>query len=203
MKISRRMYLSAFNLVFATGILLFVGEVLAQSPTNIYENRQFRFAITPPQGWSKQVSPPSQTEAVVKFVDASGTLTVAARPAQDFHKKIIDLISKYDLSEKQLAELAHDMYGKTPGVIDPTLIITHLSSQRALGSFYAYEHRSVGTVVYMVLFKAETIRGNIFYKVEIAGPAAKTLEEASQLFTKSSKLLKDHMGTFTFLPGKP
>ena len=203
MKISRGMYLSTLILVFATQVFLFGGGVLAQSPTNTYENRQFRFAITPPQGWSKQVSQPSKTEVVVKFLGASGTLTVAVRPAQDFHKKIIDIVSKYDLSEKQLSELAHDMYGKVPGVIDPAVIITHIGSQRALGSFYAYEHRSVGTVVYMVLFKAETIRGNIFYKVEMAGPSARTLEEASQLFAKSSKLMLDHMGTFTFLPGKP
>ena len=165
------------------------GEVVAQLTTTTYENRQFRFAITPPQGWTKQVSPPSGTETVVKFIDASGTLTVAARTAQEFHKKIIDLISKYDLSEEQLSELAHDMFGKAPGVIDPTLVITYLSSQKALGSYYAYEHRSLDTVLYMMVFKAETIRGNTFYKVEISGPAARTLEEASSLFAKSSNLM--------------
>lgn len=203
MNTSRGMYFSALILVFAIGMWLFVGEVSAQSPTKAYEDRQFHFAITPPSDWTKQVSPPSQTETVVKFIDASGTLTVAARPAQDFHKKTIGLISKSDLSEKQLADLAHDMYGSMPEVIDPELIITHLSSQRALGSFYAYEHRSLGAVIYMVLFKAETIRGDIFYKVEMAGPAARTLEEASQLFTKSNKLMQEHMRTFTFLLGKP
>jgi len=181
----------------------FAIEETLQAPLKIYENRQFRFSITPPPGWEKQESPPSQTEKVVKFIDKSGTLTVAARPAQDFHKKTINLISEYDLSEQQLADLAHTMYGNTPGVIDPTLVITYLSSQRALGSFYAYEQRSLGSIIYMILFKAETIRGDIFYKVEMVGPPAKTLEEASQLFSRSSKLLQKHMRTFTFLPGKP
>jgi hypothetical protein len=203
MKILRPSYLSSLYLFIAIGLLPLGGEVLAQSPTKTYENRQFRFAITPPPGWIKQMSSSSQTETVVKFVDPSGTLTVAARPAQDFHKKIIDLISNYDLSEKQLNDLVQNIYGRTPGVIEPKLIITRLGSLRALGSFYAYEHHSLGAVIYMVLFKAETIQGDTFYKVEITGPAAKTLEEASQLFTRSSKLLLEHMRTFTFLPGKP
>jgi len=200
-KISKERYLKPTIMQIINSFAI---EATSQSPTQkIYENRQFRFSITPPPGWEKQESPPSQTEKVVKFIDESGTLTVAARPAQDFHKKIINLISEYDLSEQQLADLAHNMYGNTPGVIDPTLVITYLSSQRALGSFYAYEHRSLGAIIYMVLFKAETIRGDIFYKVEMTGPPAKTLEKASELFSKSSKLLQEHMRTFTFLPGKP
>jgi hypothetical protein len=203
MKMARWKYLSALSLVFIIWVTVFVGEVLAESPTKIYENRQFRFAIIPPPGWTKEVSPPSQTETVVKFLDPSGSLTVAVRPAQDFQKKIINLISNYDLSEEQLADLANSMYGSAPGVIDPTLLITHLSSQRALGSIYAYVHRSLGAEIYIMLFKAETIRGDFFYKVEMAGPAALTLEEAIQLFTKSSELLKKHMLTFIFLPGKP
>lgn len=182
------------------------GGIVAQSSessTTIYEDRQFRFSIKPPEGWTKQVSPPSEAETVVKFLNESGAITVAARAAQDFHKKIIDLVSEHDLTEKQLAELADEMYGTTSSVIGPTLVITHLGSQKALGSYYVYEHRSLGTVLYMVLFKAETIRGNIFYKVEIAGPAATTPEEASSLFANSSELMLEHMGTFTFLPGKP
>lgn len=51
------------------------GEFVAQSSTTVYEDRQFRFSITPPQGWTKQVTIPSKTETVVKFIDASGTLT--------------------------------------------------------------------------------------------------------------------------------
>ena len=92
----------------------FASEVTVQSSIKIYENRQFHFSITPPPGWKKQESPPSKTEKVVKFIDENGTLTAAVRPVQDFHKKIINLISKYDLSEKQLADFAHDMYGNTP-----------------------------------------------------------------------------------------
>lgn len=102
-----------------------------------------------------------------------------------------------------MAELADEIYGEVSGVIDPTLVITYIGSQKALGSYYVYEHRSLDTVVYMMLFKAETIRGNTFYKVEIAGPEASTPEEASSLFSNSSSLMLEHMGTFTFLPGKP
>lgn len=203
MKIQRTLYLSVLTLVLAMGTSLFISAALAQLPIKTYENRQFLFAITPPPSWTKQVSTPSEDEIVVKFIDSRGTLSVAARPAEDYHREIIDLISKYNLSEKQLADLAQDMYGSVPGVIEPTLIITQLSSHKALGSYYAYEHRQLGAVIYMVLFKAETTRGDIFYKVEMAGPSARTLEEASRLFTNSSKLLLEHMRTFTFLPGKP
>jgi TPR repeat protein len=178
------------------------GKPSSQMSTKTYEDRQFHFAITPPPGWVKQHNDQLQGETVVKFFAPEGSLVVAARPAQNYHKRIIDLISKNDLSEKQLADLAQDIYGKAPGVIEPTVVITELSSHRALGSLYAYEHRSVGSVMYMVVFKAETIRGGIFYKVEIAGPVASTLEAARKVFSASSELLLTHMRTFAFLPGR-
>lgn len=190
---------------FFWGIVLLscATEVSAQLPVKEYENRQFRFAITPPIGWEKQESKLGDDEIVVKFVHKKGIITVAARPAQDFHKETLGFLPNYNLSEKQLDELANIMYDGAPGVIDPTLIITDLSSHKALASFYTYEHRSLGSSVYMVLYKAETIRGDLFYKVEIAGPVAKTFRKANELFFASSELMIQHMRTFRFLPGKP
>jgi hypothetical protein len=169
-----------------------------QAQSKSYENREFRFAITPPPGWTREVSR-GPTGFVVKFIHKRGTLSVAAKPAQDFHRKTIELVKKYELSEKQLGDLSRDMYAKDPGVIDPRLFITHLASERALGSIYAYELRTVGSTIYVMLFKAETIRTDTFYKVEMTGPASPTLEGAAAGFNDVREQLLNHVRTFVFL----
>lgn len=190
--------LGMLGTVIGSCLAITLNFAYGQAQSKPYENREFRFAITPPPGWTREVSR-GPTGFVVKFIHKRGTLSVAAKPAQDFHRKTIELAKKHELSEKQLGDLSRSMYANVPGVIDPRLFITHLASERALGSIYAYENRTVGSTIYVMLFKAETIRTDTFYKVEMTGPASPTLEGAAAGFNDVREQLLNHVRTFVFL----
>ncbi len=181
--------------------LVLIGSPLACPAQNtVYENRLYHFAITPPDGWIANEATQAGT-FTVKFLSDRGTLTVAVRDVQPYHRTTIGLVKEHDLSKKQLSDLAKTMYGQVPGVLNPSVSITYLSNERALASSYVFQIKSLDMVGYISGFKAETIRFNRFYKVEAVGPLARTYDEAQEEFSRVRAMLLQHIKTFVFLPG--
>ncbi len=181
--------------------LVLIGSRFASAAQNsVYENRVYHFAITPPDGWSANEATQAGT-FTVKFLSDRGSLTIAVKEIQPYHRTTIGLIKENDLNKKQLSELAKTMYDQVPGVLNPSISVTYLSNERALASSYVFQVKALDMVGYVSGFKVETIRFNRFYKVEATGPFAPTYDEAQKQFARVRGMLLQHIKTFVFLPG--
>jgi len=69
-----RYALASLSVAVGSCLAITLSTAYGQAQSKPYENREHRFAITPPSGWNREVSR-EPTRFVVKFINERGTLS--------------------------------------------------------------------------------------------------------------------------------